>query len=311
MHTVELRPTRCAICSTEGNIVELYHSNFDPEALHPDVFSARRLPDRIHYRMVKCRTCGLVRSDPMAPPGLLAQLYAQSTFTYHDQVADLRKTYGRYLSQLDRYGARKSTLLEIGCGNGFLLEEALLRGYSKVRGVEPSRTAVEGASDQVREHIVCGLMGPGLFKPEEFDVICLFQVFDHIADPGALLDECFRVLRPKGLVLGINHNIEAISARMLGERSPIVDIEHTYLYSPATMAMLFRKHGFNVVRTGVVWNTYNLTYLARLLPFSKRVKLRLLDWLKNSPLGNLRLSVPLGNLLLMAQKPLGTDRIPC
>src|SRR5438093_1306535 len=107
MPAVDLRTTRCAICGTEGNATELYPANFDPQALNPAVFSARRLPDRIHYRMVKCNVCGLVRSDPMADASLLEQLYHQSTFTYGDEVADLQRTYGRYLTRLDRFQARK------------------------------------------------------------------------------------------------------------------------------------------------------------------------------------------------------------
>src|SRR2546423_1956344 len=133
---IPLAPTRCAICGTEGNAAEIYPANFDFGSLNPDVFSARRLPDRIHYRLVKCRACGLVRSDPIASSELLGQLYAQSTFTYRDEVPDLRRTYGRYLAKLEPYGAGKEALLEIGCGNGFFLEEALSQGYQSVHGVE-------------------------------------------------------------------------------------------------------------------------------------------------------------------------------
>ena len=221
---VELRNTRCAICGTEGNAAELYPANFDLQSLNPAVFSARRLPDRVHYRLVKCKACGLVRSDPVASAELLAQLYHQSTFTYTDEVTDLKRTYGRYLAKLDHYGAHKDALLEIGCGNGFFLQQALAQGYRSVRGVEPSRAAVNQAAPEVRGSIVCDLMRPGLFGPAEFDVICLFQVFDHVPDPAALLDACFIALRPGGLVLSLNHNVTAVSAHLLGERSPIVDI---------------------------------------------------------------------------------------
>ena len=300
---ISLCATRCAICGTESNTTELYPANFDFEALNPAVFSARRLPDRIHYRLVKCRACGLVRSDPIASPELLAQLYAQSAFSYGDEVADLRFTYGRYLAELERYGARKEALLEVGCGNGFFLEEALNQGYRSVHGIEPGREAVGGASPRVRDQIICGLMGPGVFTPGQFDVICLFQVFDHVPDPAALLDECFRVLKPGGLILAINHNVEAISARLLGERSPIVDIEHTYLYSPATMSRIFAAHGFQIRHVGLVFNRYTLFYLCRLLPLPPRLKRLALDWLQRRALGKWRLSLPLGNLQLVAQKP--------
>jgi SAM-dependent methyltransferase len=300
---LELKDTRCAICNTEGNASELYPANFDLQALNPEVFSARRLPDRIHYRMVKCRTCGLIRSDPVAPPDLMAQLYHQSAFTYTDEVADLKRTYGRYLSKLDNYGARKAALLEIGCGNGFFLQQVLAQGYRSVRGVEPSRAAVDQAAPDVRHAIVCDLMRPGLFGPAEFDVICLFQVFDHVPNPGALLDACYAALRPGGLMLALNHNVSAVSARLLGEHSPIVDIEHTYLYNPATMARLFAAHGFRVRKAGAAWNRYSLRYLVRLLPLPAAPKQAALGWLEKNPLGRLRLSVPLGNLWLVAQRP--------
>lgn len=302
MDSVELRATCCAICGCEGNAIELYPANFNLQSFTPAVFSARRLPDRIHYRMVKCNGCGLVRSDPMADPAMLEQLYHQSKFTYGDEVADLKRTYGRYLAKLGKFGAHIETLLEIGCGNGFFLEEAQAQGYHTVRGVEPSREAVTQANPSIREKIVCDVMRPGLFAPKQFDVICLFQVFDHVPNPKTLLDECFKVLKPGGLMLAINHNVAAVSARILGERCPIIDIEHTYLYSPATMSRIFTDHGFKVRRVGPVWNLYSLHYLVRLLPLRAAPRCAVLDWLQRYAIGRLRLHVPLGNLYFVAQK---------
>jgi SAM-dependent methyltransferase len=145
-------------------------------------------------------------------------------------------------------------------------------------------------------------MRPGLFQPGQFDVICLFQVFDHIPDPAALLHECFRVLRPGGFILAINHNVSALSARLLRERSPIIDIEHTYLYAPATMSRLFSAHGFEVRRVGIVRNRYSLQYLTQLLPLPPAAKRVALVWSKRLAIGQLRLWLALGNLYLVAQK---------
>ena len=306
---VELHPTPCAICGTQGNATELYPANFNLHAFSPAVFSARRLPDRVHYRMVKCKTCGLVRSDPSADPQLLPGLYAQSAFDYSDEVANLKLTYLYYLRKLVAYRVRRGALLEIGCGNGFFLEGALAEGYATVRGVEPSAEAVARVSPQVRPHILCDIMRPGLFEPEQFDVICMFQVLDHIPDPGGLIDECFSTLKPEGLVMCINHNIEAVSARLLGGRSPIIDIEHTYLYSPTTMVRIFTQHGFQVKHVGPVSNAYSLYYLARLVPFPALLKRIVMGLLNNNPMGRIRLTVPLGNMWLVSQKPASGERI--
>jgi len=300
---ITLHSTGCAICGTPGNATEIYPANFDLEHLNPRIFSARRLPDRIHYRMVKCNNCGLVRSDPAADSGTLAELYRQSRFDYGAEVASLRRTYGHYLSRLDAFGARKGSLLEIGCGNGFFLEEAQAHGYADVRGVEPGSRIVAMAAPSIRDHIVCDIMRPGLFVPGTFDVACLFQVFDHISDPVALLRECANILKNRGLILILNHNIESVSARLLGERSPIIDIEHTYLYSVNTLSAIVRKAGLKVHRAGTVLNSYPLEYLMRLMPFPIPLKHPLLRILKASKLGHIPLSAPIGNLFLVAEKP--------
>jgi SAM-dependent methyltransferase len=299
MQAVELHPTRCPICDTEGNATQIYPANFDPQSFTPAVFSARRLPDRLHYRMVRCNTCGLVRSDPVAAAQALARLYAHSSFGYGEEVANIRRTYGRYLSRLK---GGKGALLEVGCGNGFFLEEALDQGYAEVWGVEPSQAAVARAGPRVRRHIHCDVLRPGLFAPGYFDKICMFQVFDHLPDPGALLPECRRLLKPAGRLLLLNHDVSALSARLLGERSPIVDLEHTCLYDAATLGHLVERFGFQVERAGMVFNSYSLCYLARLLPLPAGVKRRLLDLLRGRAVGRLCLRVPLGNLWLVARR---------
>jgi len=303
MSALELQASRCAICDTEANTTELYPANFNRQAFNPAVFSARRLPDRIHYRLVKCNTCGLVRSDPVADPQTIARLYARSTFDYKAEVANLQLTYGQQLRTLEKYGVQKGALLEVGCGNGFFLEVARAQGYAKVRGVEPGATAVAQASAKIRPDIVCDVMRSGLFEPKQFDVICMFQTLDHLPQVGLVLEECFRLLKPGGLMLCINHNVEALSAKLLREASPIVDIEHTYLYSPATITRLFSRYGFLKRDVRSVSNRYTLHYLLRLTPLPGALKEVLLAGLSLSALGQVRLSLPLGNMRTIAQKP--------
>src|SRR5688500_7327145 len=307
MSQVQLHATKCAICRISGNATELYPANLDFADFNPEVFSARRLPDRIHYRMVKCRACGLVRSDPVADAATLSDLYRQSTFDYGTEVANLRRTYGRYLALLDEFGVHHGSLLEIGCGNGFFLEEARAHGYEDVRGVEPGAAAIARAAPEVRDRIVCDIMRPGLFTAETFNVVCLFQVFDHLPDPAGTLAEACRVLKPGGLALIYNHNIDALSAHILGERSPIIDIEHTFLYGLKTLGILARAHGFEIVKQGHALNDYSLRYLVRLVPMPGAIKRGMLKLLAVTRLEQINFRVPLGNLFVIARKRGGAN----
>jgi 2-polyprenyl-3-methyl-5-hydroxy-6-metoxy-1,4-benzoquinol methylase len=299
---IPLIPTKCAICDTSNNSFELYPAKFDAEAFNVEVFSARRLPDMVHYRIVQCHQCNLVRSDPVIDKEILNELYLGSKLTYSKDIPNLRQTYGKYLRKLEKYTNNKESILEIGCGNGFFLIEALSQGYKNVLGIEPSESAVEQVSPILKGKIYNDVMRTGVVS-QKVNVICMFQLFDHIPNPNEFLDICLDTLLPGGLILCFNHNINALSARLLGEKSPIIDIEHTYLYSPDTLKKLFQKHGFVVREARPAWNIVNVSSLFRLFPLPKNMKSRMLSYLERNPrFGQISMSLPIGNLYLIAQK---------
>jgi SAM-dependent methyltransferase len=299
---LDLEPTRCAICGTTGDAVEVYAANLPSTSYTAERFAPHRRPDRVHNRIVRCIHCGLVRSDPFARRQLLEPLYAESALGY-DRLEPWRRTYGRYLRGLEQLGVVKGNLLEVGCGSGFFLEEALAQGYQSVRGVEPSAGAVQHARPSVRDQITVDVMRPGLFPGETFDVVCMFQVLDHLSEPGDVLRECLCVLRPGGLLLCLNHDVEALSARLLGERSPIVDVQHAYLYSQPTLRLLFERSGFVVRKAGRAFNNYEVDYLVRLAPLPHKPKRVLASLLRMTRLGRLRVRFPIGNQYLVAERP--------
>ena len=77
-----MRHTLCAICDTDRWDRRLYAEALGEGAFTSERFSARRTPDRVHYRMVRCANCGLIRSDPVLEESELARLYAESRLTY-------------------------------------------------------------------------------------------------------------------------------------------------------------------------------------------------------------------------------------
>jgi len=298
--------TRCAVCETDAADLEVYSDTLDANAATRERFSARRTPDRVHYRMVRCKNCGLLRSNPILSDEELAGLYRDSSLTYEEEAAFARRTYSRYLLECLAVFApdivpAEARLLEIGCGNGFFLEDALSRGFSEVAGVEPSREAVEMASPAVRPVIVNDIFRDGLFPAHHFDVICAFQVFDHVAHPNDVLRVCRQSLRPGGVALFINHDVGAWTNRLLGARSPIIDIEHIYLFNADTMQRIFEKNGFSVLDVFPVENTYPLHYWMKMAPLPSSWKQKAIPALRTTGLGRMELSWRAGNLGLFAR----------
>jgi len=294
-----LTATQCAICRRPTAAVEIYSANLDASAFSARVFSARRVPDGRHYRIVRCRECGLVRSDPVLATHDLERLYEASAVDYVESIPNLRRTYAAEVMRLSRHGLRRESLLEIGCGNGFFLEEALELGFRQVRGVEPSTRAVQRADARIAAWIERGPVRPGLYSEASFDLVCMFQVLDHLPEPAETLKTVRHWLRPNGLLLCLNHDISALPARILAERSPIIDVEHTYLFDPSTMRRLLEVAGYRPLELRTVSNVHNLRHLVHLTPMPDRLRRTLLARLRGS-LGDWRLSLRLGNMAAVA-----------
>jgi SAM-dependent methyltransferase len=200
------------------------------------------------------------------------------------------------------YAPRSERLLEIGCGNGFFLEVALDLGFNNVCGVEPSYQAIAAASPRVRAVIRNEMFDRDSFGLTRFDAICFFQTIEHVADPNQLLNDCHRLLRDRGLVLCIAHNVEAFPARALGERSPIIDVQHTHLFSKTTLRRIFEKNGFDVIDVFDVHNLFSLKYLLHMAPLPTLLNLRVADLLRTSGIGDWRIRLSLGNIGIAALK---------
>ena len=302
---MNMRKTECALCCTQSNHTILYAENLPTAGISSVEYDTRRMRDYTHFQIVKCKTCNLVRSDPIIDPELIDNLYKQSdcSYTTEKENEPLARTYGRYLENIvNSYDVNRSSYLDIGCSNGFMIEKAIEMGFSNARGIEPSLAAIEHASDKIKARIIPGMFDSSKFENEAFDLISFFQTFDHIIEPNEFLQDVRKKLNEKGFVIAINHNIGSISYKFLREKSPIIDIGHTYLYDLTTMRKIFEKNQFKVHKVFPVKNWVTLSRLLELMPLKEKSKNVLAKIQNGLGIQNMQLPLYLGNLGIYAQK---------
>lgn len=298
-----MRSIQCVICGKNQKIKELYKENFSQKKINSKTFSARRTPDRLHYRFVKCQNCGLIFSNPIMSTKEINKLYKNSTFDYTIESSYLKKTYGNYLiKMLKNKNLKKTKLLDVGCGNGFFLEEVKSMGINNIYGVEPGKSSVMSAPEWLRRKIKIGILKKGIYKKSMFDVICCFHTLDHIVKPNDFLENVWELLKKNGKTFFIVHDTNGLSVKLFGEKSPIFDIEHIYLFDKKNLKQLFKKNKFKNIRVFDIKNTYPLSYWLRMTPLPKIVKNYLLLLLKKYKLFDFSFSLKAGNIGIIAQK---------
>ena len=294
--------TKCPICETVGNAVPVYPSNVDETSFSTEIFSARRLPDRRHYQWVRCNKCTLLRSDPVLDVDL-EKLYVESTFDYSTEVDGLKKTYFNLVKKALGGKKFKKSIFEVGGGNGFFLEAAKDGGFANVAGVEPSTEAINAARADIKPHMIASMMKAGVLADNSFEVGTMFHTLDHLTDPVSTLKTCADALQKGGVFVVAIHNERSWSARLMGERSPIIDVEHTHLYTRKSGEALFKKIGFSDVRSGAYNNHYSLAYILHLIPISRTFRKRVLESSIGTLLSKIKVIVPLGNMWVAGTKP--------
>jgi SAM-dependent methyltransferase len=107
------------------------------------------------------------------------------------------------LADVPTHGA----VLEVGCGPGSFLELARKKRHADVAGIDLNEAAVKVAHDLDRPVRVANVADVAAESPARFDVVCAFQVLEHVPDPRAFLESCVALLKPGGcLCLGVPNN---------------------------------------------------------------------------------------------------------
>lgn len=162
------------------------------------------------YNLIQCRKCNLITVDPMPSVETVKSFYDEEYFekdykcgvksqSYcEEESATIQKAHQvlTLVKKLKPYGV----LLEIGCAGGIFLGEALKWGY-QVEGVEISSSMGLRATGVYGLRVRQGNFEELEFMDESFDIICLFDVFEHLREPRKALEKIHRILKPGGIVV--------------------------------------------------------------------------------------------------------------
>lgn len=111
--------------------------------------------------------------------------------------------YNYFKSKLGQLSLSGKTVLDLGCGGGFLAEEFAKDGF-KVTGIDPSERSIEAARQHAADDdlSIDYRIGQGEalpFPDDSFDIIACCDVLEHVDDPHKVICEVARTLKMGGI----------------------------------------------------------------------------------------------------------------
>jgi 2-polyprenyl-3-methyl-5-hydroxy-6-metoxy-1,4-benzoquinol methylase len=197
---------------------------------------------------VVCGRCSMVFINPVFKDQELVKYYQMNNSNqaqaHNSEIEFYRRIYASGLNLLARYKSGGS-LLDIGCSSGLFLDIAASR-YSSY-GIELNKAEVRIARskghavwDQPIEMVSFG-------NDDKFDVITLWDVFEHIKDGKTYLQKLKPRLREDGVIFLQIPNVGSLAARVMRDKCNMFDgLEHVNLYSLDTIKMMALRAGYKV-----------------------------------------------------------------
>ena len=136
-------------------------------------------------------------------------------------------------------------LLDLGCGNGEFLLRARSAGWDVV-GVDFDLKAVEAARCQGLDVLLGGVesLDPSI---EEFDVITLANVIEHVHQAVEILRACYKLLKPGGYLWLETPNIDSFGHRWFTRHwRGLEPPRHLVIFNWNSMETLLLETGFRL-----------------------------------------------------------------
>jgi SAM-dependent methyltransferase len=214
----------CALCgSTESITLWSGHEHEYPETTDAT------------FSVVKCRTCGLGRLDPMPDVTELDRIYPPTYYSYN-MVSDRRpdgalrakekvalKYTGQVLAKaMQRAGVAEGTpvkLLDVGCGDGRILDyyrDSRPKGMVETWGLDINGDALAIAAKAGHRCVQGAFEDANDLPKNYFDIVVARHVIEHVEDPVVFTRNAAELLRPGGVFLAATPDFGSKDAQKFG-----------------------------------------------------------------------------------------------
>ena len=244
----------CLVCRKESSLY--FHSRDYNRKITPETFD-----------YFQCKSCGLIFLSPI--PNDLGKYYPDNYYSIPFSINGLAKA-----AQLERYKidvvkkfAAGGRLLEIGPAYGSFIYLAKEAGFD-AEAIEMDSNCCKFISDAMSVRVIqSNDPYEALQQVDNYHVIALWHVIEHLPDPWKILEAIANKLLPGGILVIAAPNPKAFQFRVLGRFWPHVDApRHVNLIPLSLLDKQMQSYGLIKVWSSTTdkgtlgWNTFGWVY---------------------------------------------------
>ena len=235
---------------------------------------------------MSCLRCGLIYRYPMPQKKDVIKFYRNTESSKLEIEEKRKRIYIEFLKKMEKINPSHRRLLDIGCGYGTFIKIANKSGW-EVAGIELSTDACEYIRKKLKLKVYnIDISDINLIK-ERFDLICMWNVLDHLIDPLGALLKIKGLLEENGLIYirvpnfqyhYTAYRIGKILEQLINNDFAVkTTIFHIYCFTSKTLSFILKRAGFKKVH--IRWSRPSYEDPYRI--FSKFFR-PMIPWIKNS-----------------------------
>ncbi len=218
------------------------------------------------FRLVTCDECGLLYQSPRPTQEAISRFYPPSYQPFGRAIEDaFRSPVMRWLKHrqlrtrcLQVYRLRQhGALLDVGCATGLFLNEMRRYGQWRLAGIEIDSSAAAYAVQRFHLDVFNGQIEDAPWPAGSFDVITLWDVLEHLPDPGSALHRLRGLLSQQGLLIVSVPNLDSFDARIFGPYWTGLDApRHFWIFRKQDIMRLLEISGYRVLHSYCFYGRY-------------------------------------------------------
>jgi 2-polyprenyl-3-methyl-5-hydroxy-6-metoxy-1,4-benzoquinol methylase len=227
--------------------------------------------EKENFAVVACNLCSFMFIPPYYRKKIVYTQYKNADVTSAVRKGNNWVKIQRHILRFDfiRKFIRIGKLFDLGAGWGHFMLAARELGYD-VYGIE--------ISEQPYLYCVNDLKLPvdhidffELEEKEQFDLVTMWDVLEHIDRADLFIEKCARVIKPGGYLFLQVPQIDSYFAKKHRDSWKMMGLDHVNYFSRKTITQLLERHGYEVLKIKSSFEI-KLFIMYTILPLLKRLK---------------------------------------